>query len=73
VITYQVQGRRTERDPDGTVHNVVRLESAPNRHSAFELAETMTADRLTVWVFKAERRAGKLSYELLGVVSATAS
>jgi hypothetical protein len=69
VITYEVQGRRTDRDPDGTVRDVVRLESASSRDAAFDIARTMTAQRLTVWVFAAERRAGKRSYRLLGVVS----
>lgn len=69
MITYEVQGRRTERDPDGTVRNVVRLETAPSSHAAFDVAETMVAERLTVWVFEAERRSGTVSYTLLGVVS----
>lgn len=71
MITYEVQGRRTERGPGGRVRDVVRLESRSSRREAFGVAEGMAAQRLTVWVFKAERRAGKLSYELLGVVSST--
>lgn len=73
MITYEVQGRRTERDPDGTVRNVVRLESAPSSDAAFDIARTMRAERLTVWVFAAERQAGKVSYRLLGAVSDSTS
>lgn len=69
MTTYEVQGRRRERDPDGTIRDVVRLESAVSRDAAFDIAEIMTADRLTAWVFATERRAGKRSYRLLGVVS----
>src|SRR5215211_4590669 len=58
VITYEVQGRRTEHDPGGRVRNVVRLESAASRTAAFDIAEAMAAERLTVWVFKAERQSG---------------
>lgn len=68
VITYEVQGRRTERGPGGAVRDVVRLETAPSRQTAFEVAESMAAERLTVWVFRAERRSGRSSYDLLGVV-----
>ena len=71
MITYEVQGRRTERGPGGEVRDVVRLESRPSRSEAFGVAEGIAAQRLTVWVFKAERRAGTLSYGLLGVVSST--
>jgi hypothetical protein len=70
MLTYQVQGRRTERDPAGKVRDVVRLESAATRSAAFVLAEAMVADRLTVWVFSAELRAGRWSHTLLGVVPA---
>ncbi len=69
MVTYEVQGRRIDRDPGGRVRDVVRLESASSRTAAFEIAATMVADRLTVWVFRAERRSGRLSYSLLGVVS----
>jgi hypothetical protein len=69
VTTYEVQGRRTERDPSGKVHDVVRLDSAPNRESAFAIAEAMRAERLTVWVFAAERRAGRPTYRLVRVLS----
>jgi hypothetical protein len=68
VVIYQVQGRRTERDPGGKVRNVVRLESAASRIAAFAIAEAMVAERLTVWVFSAEQRSGRWSYTLLGVV-----
>jgi hypothetical protein len=68
VITYRIQGRRTDRDPDGKVCDVVRLESAASRSAAFEIAEVLSAQRLTVWVFAAEPRAGKLRYRLLGVL-----
>jgi hypothetical protein len=70
VVIYQVQGRRTERDPGGKVRDVVRLESAASRIAAFAIAEAMVADRLTVWVFSAEQRSGRWSYTLLGVVPA---
>jgi hypothetical protein len=66
--TYEVQGRRTERDPDGRPREVVRLDSTRSRTAAFAIAETMGAERLTAWVFAAERRAGRTSYTLLGVV-----
>jgi hypothetical protein len=68
--TFEVQGRRTERDPNGRPREVVRLDSAQSRAAAFAIAETMGAERLTAWVFKAERRAGRTSYTLLGVVRA---
>ncbi|MCO1659115.1 hypothetical protein [Pseudonocardia humida] len=70
MITYEVQGRRTERDAGGGVRDVVRLRSTPSRAAAFDIAETMTAERLTVWVFAAERREGRPTYVLLGVVPA---
>ena len=66
--TYEVQGRRTERDPNGRPREVVRLDSAQNRAAAFAIAEAMRAERLTAWVFATERRAGRTSYTLLGVV-----
>ncbi len=68
--TYEVQGRRTERDPNGRPREVVRLDSAQNRTAAFAIAEAMRAERLTAWVFATERRAGRTSYTLLGVVRA---
>jgi hypothetical protein len=68
--TYEVQGRRTERDPDGKPREVVRLDSARSRAAAFAIAETMGAEDLTAWVFETERRAGRTSYTLLGVVRA---
>jgi len=68
VITYEVQGRRTERDPGGGARNIVRLATAPSRQAAFGIAEAMAAERLTVWVFRAERRSGRSTYDLLGVV-----
>ena len=71
--TYEVQGRRTERDPDGKPREVVRLNSAESRAVAFAIAETMGAEKLTAWVFEAQRRAGRTSYKLLGVVRATRS
>jgi hypothetical protein len=70
VVTYEIQGRRTDRDPGGgKARDVVRLESAPTRAAAFDIAAAMSAERLTVWVFATERRGGKRSYTLLGVVS----
>jgi hypothetical protein len=71
--TYEVQGRRTERDPDGKPREVVRLTSATSRTAAFVIAETMGAEKLTAWVFEADRRAGRPSYKLLGVVPAKRS
>ena len=68
--TYEVQGRRTERDPNGRSREVVRLDSAQSRAAAFAIAETMGAEQLTAWVFEAERRVGRTSYTLLGVVRA---
>lgn len=73
VITYEVQGRRTERSPDGKPREVVRLDSVGSRAAAFAIAETMCAEKLTAWVFEAERRAGRTSYKLLGVVPANES
>jgi hypothetical protein len=73
VSTYEVQGRRTERDQDGKPHEVVRLDSAGNRAVAFAIAEAMGTEMLTAWVFEAERRAGRTSYKLLGVVQAKRS
>ena len=70
--TYEVQGRRTERTPDGKSREVVRLNSAGSRVAAFAIAETMGAEKLTAWVFEAQRRAGRTSYTLLGVVPARA-
>jgi hypothetical protein len=67
VVTYEVQGRRTERRDD-TVREVVRLDSASSSAAAFAIAEAMVAERLTAWVFAAERRAGRTTYTLLGVV-----
>jgi hypothetical protein len=70
VTTYEVQGRRTERDPDGKPREIVRLDSAQSRATAFSIAAAMGAEKLTAWVFEAQRRAGRTSYKLLGVVSA---
>jgi hypothetical protein len=70
VATYEVQGRRTERGPDGRPREVVRLGSAADRAGAFALAEAMGAEELTAWVFETGRRSGRPSYELLGVVPA---
>jgi hypothetical protein len=67
MTTYEVQGRRTERH-EGTVREVVRLDSASSRAAAFAIAEAMVAEQLTAWVFAAERRAGRTTYTLLGVV-----
>ena len=70
VPNYEVQGRRTDRDPGGgKARNVVRLESAPTRNAAFVIAAAMTAEHLTVWGFATERRGGKSSYKLLRVFS----
>ncbi|WP_214405561.1 hypothetical protein [Pseudonocardia lacus] len=48
----------------------MRLRSASSRAAAFAIAEAMGAEELTAWVFAAERRAGRTSYTLLGVVRA---
>lgn len=69
MITYEVQGRRTERDSGGTVREVVRLDSASSSAVAFAIAETMVAEKLTAWVFRAERVSGRTAYKLLGIVS----
>jgi hypothetical protein len=45
-----------------------KRKSAASRSAAFEIAEVLSAQRLTVWVFAAEPRAGKLRYRLLGVL-----
>ncbi|MCO1659437.1 hypothetical protein [Pseudonocardia humida] len=71
--TYEVQGRRTERGADGEPREVVRLDATRSRATAFAIAETMGAEKLTAWVFEAERRAGRTSYTLLGIVRATKS
>jgi hypothetical protein len=71
--TYEVQGRRTERDPRGKLREVVRLDSARSRTTAFAIAEAMGADELTAWVFETERRTGRTSYRLVGVVPAKKS
>ncbi|WP_214401083.1 hypothetical protein [Pseudonocardia lacus] len=68
--TYEVQGRRTERDPDGKSRAVVRLDTADSRTAAFAVADTMGAEKLTARVFMTRRRAGRTSYKLLGVVQA---
>jgi len=70
VITYEVQGRRTVHDPGGRAREVVRLDTAASRANAFAIAEAMGAEKLTAWVFEAERRAGRTSYRLLGIVAA---
>lgn len=67
---YEIQGRRTERDPDGRPREVVRLDSAQSRAVAFSIAETMSAEQLTAWVFETRRWTGRTSYKLLGVVPA---
>lgn len=70
MINYEVQGRRTERGSDDTRKDIVRLDSASTSASAFAIAETMAADKLTAWVFETERRAGSPPlYRLLGVVT----
>ena len=69
MISYEVQGRRTERGTGGRVaRDHVRLASAENEDAAFEIAATMVAEEFTVWVFKTERRSGRESYTLLGML-----
>ena len=69
--SYEVQGRRTERAPEGKSHDVVRLDTADDEAVAFAIAATMAADNLTVWVFETTRnQAGTRAYRLLKVVSA---
>lgn len=71
MATYEVQGRRTERGPDGKPREVVKLDTASERHVAFAIAETMAADRLTVWVFERHGPVGRTPvYKLLGTVTA---
>ncbi len=41
VATHEVQGRRTERDPDGKPREVVKLDTATERHIAFAIAIAM--------------------------------
>jgi hypothetical protein len=68
MTTYEVQGRRTVRDPDGKVRDVVRLASATTSDQAFGIAETMAGDDLTAWVFETEARLGRRTYKLLRVI-----
>jgi hypothetical protein len=72
VANYEVQGRRTERGPDGKQRDVVRLETARSTTVAFAIAETMVADNLTVWVFETTTRVGSSSrsHRLLRVIGA---
>ena len=70
MVTYEVQGRRTEQGPDGKPHEVVRLDTASERNVAFAIAETMAAERLTVWVFEKRPQMGRSpAYKLLGTVT----
>lgn len=65
---YEIQGRSRERDPNGKVREVVRLDTAPNPTAAFAIADSMAADNLTVWVFETTRRPGSApAYRLLQV------
>lgn len=70
-ITYEVQGRRTERDHVGRSREVVRLDTATDRANAFDIARGMGSEALTAWVLEAEHQPSKPpSYKLLGVVQA---
>jgi hypothetical protein len=69
MITYEVQGRRTERGSGGrVVREHVRLASTANREAAFAIAATMVAEEFKAWVFETEQRSGRKSYALLGVL-----
>ena len=68
MTTYEVQGRRTVRDPDGKVRNIVRLASTTSTSQAFRIAETMAGDSLTTWIFETEPRFGGKTYKLLHVI-----
>ena len=69
MISYEIQGRKTERGSNGrVVRDHVRLASADDEDAAFRVAATMVTEEFTVWVFKTEQRSGKTSYTLLGVV-----
>lgn len=71
VASYEVQGRRTDRDANGKPHEVVRLDTAQSTTAAFAIAEAMEAENLTVWVFETKQRSGTSpSYRLLRVVGA---
>jgi hypothetical protein len=71
VASYEVQGRRTERDANGKPREVVRLDTAQSTAVAFAIAEAMVAENLTVWVFEARPRVGTSpSYRLLRIVGA---
>jgi hypothetical protein len=71
VASYEVQGRRTERDANGKPREVVRLDTAQSRTIAFAIADAMVAENLTVWVFETKQRSGASpSYRLLRVVGA---
>jgi hypothetical protein len=64
VVSYEVQGRRTDRDADGRPREVVRLGTARSSAAAYAIAETMAAENLAVWVFERSER----GYRLLKVV-----
>lgn len=69
MISYEIQGRRTERGAGGRiVRDHVQLASTNDREAAFDIAAAMAAESFTAWVFETERRGGKKSYALLGVV-----
>ena len=67
--TYEVQGRRSERGPNGRRREIVRLDRSHSCAGAFAIAEQMTAEKLKAWVFERQRRSGRDPiYKLVGVV-----
>lgn len=71
MVSYEVQGRRSECGPNGHRREIVRLDHSDSRTEAFAIAETMGAEKLKAWVFERERRFGRPPlYRLLGVIEA---
>src|SRR4051794_3490732 len=59
MATYEVQGRRMERDArQRVIRDDVRLTSADSRTLAFDAAEKMVADGFKTWIFRIDRGAG---------------
>ena len=74
VVSYEVQGRRTERDAEGKAREVVRLGAARSSGAAFAIADAMVADDLAVWVFETTPRAnGARAYRLLRAIGRATS
>jgi hypothetical protein len=66
MATYEVQGRRMERDArQRVIRDDVRLTSADSRTLAFDAAEKMVADGFKTWIFRIDRSAGGKTYILL--------